>query len=251
MHCDLGPHPGRFTKLQNFKARPSSGHNDHIPSTLALPASSFSLCLPLPRDFDPKSMLLSSGTVCLAFKVVEKREVSRQRKFSSIPPDDMKDHSSPESSKSSTSKALEQGHEVEAAQTAASPLAVCPSQPSTSSPSSRQRRTRQPVIRPRRPALRAAERNDADALLEILSFAPQLLYSVNKRGETAAHVAARVGSIAAIEVLLEIAPSLFHRHDRRGRLPAHVSTIKRNSLVRINFEPEDFVNFEPEGFGLL
>ena len=91
---------------------------------------------------------------------------------------------------------------------------------------------RRPLLKsPRLPAFKAAERGDVIALLDILSSAPQMLYHINKGGETAAHVAARAGAVNSIEVLLKAAPSLFLVPDRMGRLPANVISCKKNRLV--------------------
>ena len=97
-------------------------------------------------------------------------------------------------------------------------------------------RPQQPVPQRRRPAIKAAGQGDTDTLLEILSCAPQLLYHVNSRGETAAHAAARAGAVNSIELLLKAAPSLFHVPDRQGRIPANVISGKRNRLVILTLQ---------------
>ncbi len=81
--------------------------------------------------------------------------------------------------------------------------------------------------------LRAAAGGDHGALREILCVAPELIYSSSKGGETAAHIAARAGAIATVELLLAAAPDLFYIKDRRGRTPAQVTRATHNRLVRL------------------
>jgi hypothetical protein len=95
--------------------------------------------------------------------------------------------------------------------------------------------------RRRQPALSAVGRGDANALQKIISSAPQMLYHINKGGETAAHLAARAGDVDSIALLLNSAPSLFFERDRMGRVPADVISSKRNRLVRVWGSPRPAV----------